>query len=128
MEQIVGIYRDISQFIVGILVNETDTHIVLRRALLCSIEKDKAGNGVVPTFFPLTLLTLDPPFHVMGFLKEQSIDFETWFKKEDMINPYKHELVDQVKNIYIQNFVGMTPPVINASPQKAPEDNIINLF
>jgi len=127
MEQIVGIYRDISQFIVGILVNETDTHIVLRRALLCSIEKDKAGNGVVPTFFPLTLLTLDPPFHVMGFLKEQSIDFETSFKKEDLLNPNKLELVDQVKNIYIQNFVGMTPPVVNPGT-KPPEDNIINLF
>ena len=126
MEQIVGIYRDISQFIVGILVNETDTHIVLRRALLCSIEKDKNGNGVVPNFFPLTLLTLDPPFHVMGFLKEQSIDFETSFKKEDLLNPNKLEIVDQVKNIYIQNFVGMAQPPV--APSTPPGDNIINLF
>lgn len=131
MEQIVGIYKDISQFIIGILVKETDTHVVLRRALLVSVEREKNGQGLVPNFFPVTLLTLDPPFHMMGFLKEQNIDFETWYKKEDLLNPNIQELNDQVKQVYQQNFVGIVPPnaaqVANSGP-KSPEDNIVKLF
>lgn len=131
MEQIVGIYKDISQFIIGILVKETETHYVLRRALLVSVEREKNGNGLVPNFFPVTLLTLDPPFHMMGFLKEQNIDFETWYAKDSLLNPALQELNDQVKNVYLQNFVGVLPP--NASPplpvaSKSPEDNIVKLF
>jgi len=126
MEQIVGIYKDISQLIIGILVEETDEKVVLRRALLVSVEKEKTGNSVVPNFFPVTLLTLDPPFHLMGFLKEQSIDFPTTYWKKNLLNPNILELNDQVKNVYNQNFVGL-PPTVNPSPP-SPEDNIIKLF
>jgi len=135
MEQIVGIYKDISQFIIGILVKETDTHVVLRRALLVSVERDKNGNGLVPNFFPVTLLTLDPPFHMMGFLKEQNIDFETWYKKDTLLNPVPQELNDQVTQVYMQNFIGVLPPnasvplpVEGKSEGKTPENNIVKLF
>jgi len=135
MEQIVGIYKDISQFIIGILVKETDTHVVLRRALLVSVERDKNGNGLVPNFFPVTLLTLDPPFHMMGFLKEQNIDFETWYKKDTLLNPVPQELNDQVTQVYMQNFIGVLPPNASAplpvegkSESKSPENNIVKLF
>lgn len=132
MEQIVGIYKDISQFIVGTLVEETDEKIVLKRALLVSVEREKNGNGVVPNFFPVTLLTLDPPFHIMGFLKEKSIDFETTYWKKNMINPNILELEEQVKTIYSQNFAGILPsssvPAHPTAPQPSAEDNIIKLF
>lgn len=129
MEQIVGIYKDISQFIVGTLVEETDEKIVLKRALLVSVERDKNGKGVVPNFFPITLLTLDPPFHIMGFLKDKSIDFPTTFWKKTMLNPNILELEEQVKTIYSQNFAGLLPSSpVPAQPPANAEDNIIKLF
>jgi hypothetical protein len=128
MEQIVGLYKDISQLIVGILVKETETHYVLRRALLCSVDKDKNGQGVVPNFFPVTLLTVDPPFHAMSFFKTPNIDFETWYKKEDLLNPEIQELNDQIVGVYRQNFVGSAPPSVPPQQSASPNDNVIKLF
>jgi len=127
MVKIIGLYKDISQFIVGILVDETDEQVTLRRALLVSVEKDKNGNGVVPNFFPITLLTLDPPFHLMGFLKEADIDFPTTFQKKSLLNPKVLELNDQVVQIYLKNFIDLNPPTLPPTP-KNPENNIIKLF
>jgi hypothetical protein len=131
MEKIVGIYTDISQFIIGLLVEETDDKIVLNRALYTTVEKDPANPGVIPRFYPVTLLTIDPPFHVMGFLKDfqNTIDFPTTFWKNRCLSGVL-ELTDQMKDVYNRNFAGLIPNVDAPAPANpsAPENNIVKMY
>lgn len=129
MEQkIVGLYKDISQFIIGVLVEETEEKIVLRRAFLTTVEKDpNNASGVVPNFIPITLLTLKPPFHVMGLLKEKNIDFPLTFWKKNCLTGLL-EIEDGLKIMYERNFLSQFPPALppETPTEKIPE--VIKLF
>lgn len=128
-ERIVGLYRDISQFIIGTVVEEDDTFITLKRALMVSVEKDPTKEGVIPRFFPISLLTIDPPFHVMPFLNgEQTIDFPVRFRKDMLLRPVE-ALNDPIIQMYHRNFQGIdSKPLPQPEDPKSPEENIITLY
>ena len=128
-EQILGVYKDIGQFIIGTLVSEDEDTITLKRSLLTTVEANPSQPGVIPRFYPASLLSIDPPFHVIGFLKAPpSIDFPITLRKNNLLRQ-PEEVSDQMKELYLRNFIGV-PPEVEATPQnpKSPEDNIVNLY
>ena len=133
-DKIVGIYRDISQLIIGAVVEDTEEKLVLRRALLLTVEKDPNNPGVRPRFYPISLLTTDPIFHVVSLLDDQSLEFPvTFWKKQTLTGTL--ELSKQIKDLYEQKFMGELPgtpvesthePTLGKSID--PKDNIIQLY
>lgn len=131
-QKVVGIYTSTSQFYIGLLIEETDEKIVLNRALYTTVEKDPNNPGVIPKFYPASLLTVDPPFHVMGFLKEYqgSIDFPMIFWKNACASGVL-ELTEQMVELYKRNFAGIMPTSIDAPPPSdpvSPENNIVKMY
>jgi hypothetical protein len=122
MEQkIIGFYKDIGQFIVGKVVDETDSTIVIRQGVLLVIR----GSGVSAK--PIELINEEPDVSIrhVGLMKnpDQHIDFS--FNKSD-IKAYV-ELSDNI----VAEYVKMTSQVAQAAAAtapKSPEDNVIKLF
>lgn len=129
-DQILGVYKDIGQFIIGTVVSEDEETITLKRSLLTTVEANPTQPGVVPRFFPASLLSIDPPFHVLGFLKAPpSIDFPITLTKKFLLRQ-PEEVSDQMKELYLRNFAGVPSELPKPPPQnpKSPEDNIVNLY
>ena len=122
MEQkIIGFYKDIGQFIVGKVIAETDTTLVIRQGVLIVIR----GNGVSAK--PIDLNNEEPDVSIrhVGLMKnpDQHVDFT--FQKTE-IKAYV-ELSDNI----VAEYVKMTSQVaqnVPATAPKSPEDNVIKLF
>lgn len=121
-EKIVGVVKDISQFIVGIVVAETDEVLTLRNAALLGISNQ--GSQINIQFIPLDLLSLQPPLGVKHLVKDPSLPLDVELQKKSLL--YSNlELNDNVIGNY-KNFIGQNVPAVPQS--SAPDQNIVKLF
>ena len=68
-----AVYRDLSQLVLGELVDETETHIVLRDAVLLAF--GGGGDGQVAVqFLPVDLLSMQPPVTIRNFTEDPHFD------------------------------------------------------
>ena len=130
-EKIIDLYKDISQFIIGTVVEDTETTVTLKKALLAVAANNPNGGGPVPQFFPLSLISTDPPFHVMGFLEQPfSFDFPVKFNKDNIL-AYDLPLSEVMKSLYLKYLESIPSPTVSNPPPsnpKNPEENIISLY
>lgn len=129
-EKIIGLVKDISQFIIGTVVSETDQAVTLKNAAILGISNN--GPQINIQFIPLDILTLQPPLGIRDLIKDRFSPLEVTFKKDDLLF-YNLDLSDNVIANY-QNFVGnafpgmgQPPPMGNPAPNN-PDQNIIKLF
>jgi hypothetical protein len=127
-EKIVGVVRDISQFLVGSVVSDTEETIVLKNVALLGISGE--GNQTNIQFIPLDILSLKPPFGIRNLVKNQSVSLDVPFKKSDLLF-YVEDLADVVvsnyKNFTVNAFPGI--PQLGQEPQTAnSEQTIVKLF
>jgi hypothetical protein len=133
-EKIVALYKDVSQFIIGTVVEETETHVTIKKALLAVAANNPNGGGPVPQFFPLSLVSTEPPFHAMGFLEQpQSLDFPVKFNKDNLL-AYDLPLSEVMKALYLRYVESVPktsesgPPLPEPTNPKNPEENIVSLY
>lgn len=127
-EKIVGVVKEIGQFLVGSVVSETDETVVLTNVALLGISG--AQNQTNIQFIPLDILSLNPPFGIRNLIKNQSQSLDVPFKKSDLIF-YVDELADVVvtnyKNFTVNAFPGV--PQLTQGQQSVNSDQaIVKLF
>jgi hypothetical protein len=124
-EKIIGILKDISQLIVGVVASETDETIVLRDPVLMGIAGQ--GNNVNISLIPLDILSLQPtvPVRHPNIVKDPTKEILFNFNKNAVL-AHSIEMSDGVVQNYKQftnRSTIITPPTV-----VAPEQNIVKLF
>jgi len=130
-EKIIGILKDISQLIIGVVVAETDETITIKDGVLMGIGGQ--GNQVNISLIPLDILSIQPvvPIKHPNIVKDPSKDITFTFRKDGVLN-YDIEIADSVIQNYKQvtnrsNLVLPSNPGI-VTPKGNAEDNIVKLF
>ena len=123
--KVVGILKDISELVVGNLVEETSEYVRLNKPVLVGLKKAANGANVEP--LPLSLLSIDPPFHVMNFLKNPLQEFEITLYKNRCLTGVL-EMSEQLVGFYNTAFNTSAPAPQNLFESKPAEDNIVKLF
>jgi hypothetical protein len=124
--KIIGIVKDIGNFLIGEVVEETDTTLVLKDLALLGITA--SGPQINIEFIPADLLSMQPPVGLKNLVKDPTMAFEAKFKKENLLF-YNLEL----KNEVISNYKSFTGKSANAVQPQAttpvtPDNNVVKLF
>jgi hypothetical protein len=130
-EKIIGILKDISQLVIGVVVRETDETIVIKDGVLLGIGGQ--GNNANISLIPLDILSINPvvPIKHPNIVKDPSKEIMFTFRKDAVLN-YDVEMADSVIQNYKQvtnrsNLVMPSNPGI-VTPKGNAEDNIVKLF
>jgi hypothetical protein len=126
-DKIIGILKDISQLVVGVVATETEETISLRDPVLMGIAGQ--GNQVNISLIPLDILSIQPtvPIRHPNIVKDPSKEILFTFNKNNVL-AHGIELSEGV----VQNYKQFTnrSPIITPTTQGivAPNDNIVKLF
>lgn len=127
-EKIVGVVKDISQFLVGTVISESEDALVLKNVALLGISG--SGNQTNIQFIPLDILSLNPPFGIRNLIKNQAADLNVTFKKSELLF-----YVNDLSDVVISNYKGFTLNAFPGVPQLSQggqntqsEQTIVKLF
>lgn len=121
MEQkTIGILKDISQLVIGTLVEETDEWGVLEDARILGISSKNSQVNI--NFIPLDLLSLDPIIGLKNMAKDPNENFKFKFVKNNVLL-YDVALADNVVENYRKSVGRGVTEVIPPN-----SDNIVKLF
>jgi hypothetical protein len=132
--KIIGLVKEIGQFLVGEVVQETHDSLVLQGVVMLGI----SGDSNAPTKaniqpIPVDLLSMNPPLGVRNLIKNPTAPLVVRFKKEHLLF-YDLELQDHVVQSYMTFMDNMSRQISLASSQavegspSTPDDNIVKLF
>lgn len=124
--KIIGILKDIGNFLIGEVVEETDTTLVLKDLALLGITAN--GPQINIQFIPADLLSMQPPVGLKNLVKDPTMAFEAKFKKENLLF-YNLELNNEVISNY-KSFTGKSANLIQAQhvTPLTPDNNVVKLF
>lgn len=123
MEQkVIGILKNISELLVAILVEETETTIKIKSPAFLGISGQ--NNQVNINFIPVEMLSIQPPVNVRNLLENPQEDIIYTFEKNSLLK-YDFKLSSNVITNYL-NLVNSTTKQPDQSVK--PEDNIVKLF
>ena len=124
MEQkVIGILKNISELLVAILVEETETTVKIKNPAFLGISGQ--NNQVNINFIPIEMLSIQPPVNIRNFLADSQQDIVYTFEKNALLK-HDFELAENVISNYL-NLVNSTAKPQEQSALKA-EDNIVKLF
>lgn len=123
MEQkVVGILKNISELLVAILVEETETTVKIKNPAFLGISGQ--NNQVNINFIPIEMLSIQPPVNIRNFLADAQQDIVYTFDKNSLLK-YDFELAANV----ITNYLNLVNSTSKPQEQSAKaEDNIVKLF
>jgi hypothetical protein len=122
-ERIIGILKNVSEFIVATLVNETEHTLEIKNPALLGITGE--NNQVSINFIPIEMLSLQPAVNIRNLLSNPVGDI-IYPVYKGSVWKWDFELAQNVKDNY-SNLTRKTntPP----APDKLPsEENIVKLF
>lgn len=123
MEQkVIGILKNISELLVAILVEETETTVKVKNPAFLGISG--LNNQVNINFIPIEMLSIQPPVNIRNFLADAQQDIVYTFEKNSLIK-YDLELAQNVVSNYL-NLVNSSGKPQEQSAKA--EDNIVKLF
>lgn len=122
-EKVIGIIRNISELIVGVVVSETEDKVVLKDATFLVVANADASGKPNINFVPLEMISMQPPINVRSFVKDSSKSLEFTFYKSALINS-DVELNAEIVNHY-NMLVRKIQPATNTLPR---EKEIVKLF
>jgi hypothetical protein len=126
-EKIVGVLKDISQLVVGVVASETEDTVSLRDPVLMGIAGQ--GNQVNISLIPLDILSIQPtvPIRHPNIVKDPLKEMLFTFNKKNVL-VYDIELSDGVVQNYRQ-FTNRSTIITPSTPAVVtPENNIVKLF
>jgi len=123
-EKIIGILKDVSEFFVATLIDETKTTIRIKNPAFLGIGGQDGQVNI--NFIPVEMLSLNPPVNIRNLLEDPTE--ETVFElAKSSVWKYDYKLSDKVTENYRQ----LTNKSAIITPDKSivkPDDNIVKLF
>jgi polyhydroxyalkanoate synthesis regulator protein len=128
--QIIGFYTNIGQFVVGLVINDTETAFTVDKPLLILIREDLQSKAPRVTAKPLELINEMPDVSIRqtGIMKDSNAPIPFTFKKDEVKSFV--ELSDAFVQQYIQmaNQSSNTAIAETAVAQNTQTPDTVNLF
>lgn len=122
-EKIIGIVKDIGEFIVAVVVEDTEEYVVVKNPAFLGINGQDGQVNI--NFIPVEMLSVNPPVNIKNFVKDSTQDLTFKFMKNNVLK-CDIELSDSV----VENYKKLTTPKspVSLDGVEQTEDKVVKLF
>jgi hypothetical protein len=125
-KKIMVVLRDLTQLVIGYLVEETDQYYKLDKACMVAISPGQTPGQISIQFAPMDLLSFNPPVSVKSLCDDNNVDETVTISKTSLLRVIpnvRQEILDQY---HTQN---NPSAIITPTPSVAgDEGKIVKLF